>query len=115
MLPSTLASARQWSNRSVVLERDHHRVRWLWLVLLSMMLMTAPAALYLLQQNQCLELKYQVNELRSEQERLREAERRLRAQRAALQSPKMVEQWAARQDDLVRPAPQEIVALRERP
>jgi cell division protein FtsL len=106
-----LLDTRQWANRSVVLERDHHRVRWLWLVLLSMMVTTAPATVYLVQQNRCVELQYQANELRGEQERLREVERRLRAERAALQSPEAVARWAARQDDLVRPGHEQVFAL----
>lgn len=104
---------RRWTNRTVTREVDHHRARWLWGLLLGMVLASAPSAVYLLQQNECLRMSYEVNRLRTEQERLEELERRLRMRRDVLESLESIETWALKRHGLTWPAPGQVVVVRE--
>lgn len=99
---------RRWRNRSVVRERDEHHVRWLWGMLAGIVLALAPAAAYLLCQNDCLKVVYQTSRLEAEQERLQEETRRLEAKRAELESPARIDSWAQRKSGLVLPASEQV-------
>jgi hypothetical protein len=102
---------RGWSNRPIYRERDG---RGLWrsgALVLVLALVTLPGGFYLLEQNDCLELTYEISALRAEQDRLEEAERRLRATRATLESLATIERWAADEQTLVHPSPAEVVVV----
>jgi len=100
-----------WSNREVVREMDPRRGRLAWCLFLGIALAVVPSAVCLLQQNECLELNYQIADLRSERERLVELQRRLRAEIASRQSLDSIEEWAGR-NGLVRPSSHEAVVVR---
>jgi hypothetical protein len=108
-------SHRRWANRAVAREVDRDRARWLWGVVVAMLLAAAPFAAYLLEQNECLRLSYKASALREQREQLVERERRLRMERAELESLERIEGWAARRKSLVRPAPQQVVVVRRQP
>ena len=105
---------RRWSNRDVAREVDHGGRRWLWGMVLGVVVASTPLAMWQLQQNECLRLSYEAAELRAEQERLGEEERRLRARREKLRSLDSIEKWAAA-SGLVRPSPEQIVVVRDAP
>ena len=104
---------RRWTNRTVTREVDHHRARWLWGLLLGFVLASAPSAAYLLQQNECLRMSYEVNRLRTEQERLIELQRRLGMRRDMLESLESIEAWAVRRHGLAHPVPGQVIVVRE--
>ena len=106
---------RGWTNRSLGLERDSHRTRWIWILLLGLILAASPTAFYVLQQSECVKLSYEVNELRTEGEQLLEQERRLRFQRARLESLVSIEAWAVERHGLEHLAPQQVVVVRRAP
>ena len=108
-------SHRRWANRAVAQEVDRDRARWLWGVVVAMLLAAAPFAAYLLEQNECLRLSYKASALREQRDQLLEQERRLRMERAELESLERIEGWAARRQGLVRPAPQQVVVVRRQP
>ena len=102
---------RRWSNRPLVRERDDRLVRWLWGVLAGVVLALAPAGAYLVCQNECLQVVYQLNELAQKNEELTETARRLGVEQAVLETPPIIEAWAHEQPDLIHPeAPDVIVA-----
>jgi hypothetical protein len=70
-----------------------------------------PIAFYVLQQMNYVQVRYKIEELRGQQERLLEAERRLRIERAALEALPVVEQRAAQELNLARPAPERVVVV----
>jgi hypothetical protein len=97
-------------NRPPTRQMDRHRARWLWGLLGGMVLASGPSALYVLQQNECLRLSYEINALRERDEDLVEQMRRLVARRAALQSLDAIEEWAAGQG-LVAPRDDQVIVL----
>jgi cell division protein FtsL len=86
-------------------------VRLLWIMLLAIVVALAPGGVYMLLQSQCLELAYEIGDLRSENERLTEEQRRLTVQRARLESLPKIEAWAHRRKGLAQPAPEKVVVL----
>lgn len=104
---------RRWRNRSIVRERDEHHVRWLWGMLTGIVLALAPAGAYLLCQNDCLKVVYQVNRLVVEHEDLLEQARRLDAKRAELESPARIDAWARRDTGLVLPASEQVFIVQQ--
>jgi hypothetical protein len=106
-------ASRRWRNRSIVRERDEHQVRWLWGMLTGIVLALAPAGAYLLCQNDCLKLAYQVNRLELEHEDLLEQARRLDAKRAELESPARIDAWARRDPGLVLPASEQVFIVQQ--
>ncbi len=102
---------RRWRNQTLVRERDPHRLRMLGRMLLLAAIALAPVGALLVQQNRYLELTVEVEELRREQEQLRKEELRLRLERATLESLSGIESWAADQQDLERPAPEDLVIV----
>jgi hypothetical protein len=113
-LPHDLADGvpglRRWRNQPLERERDVHRTRALWRTLLAIVIATAPAGAYLLQQNECLKLSYAISELRVEQRRLAEHERQVTARYAGLESLRTIETWAS-ENGLERPQPDHVVVL----
>jgi len=106
---------RRWKNRPLVLERDTRLVRWLWIMLLAIVVAIAPGGVYLLLQSQCLELAYEIGDLHAEKERLIEEQRRLTVQRARLESLPEIEAWAHRRKGLVQSPPEKLVVLQPEP
>ena len=103
---------RRWKNRSVVRELDGRRARWLWLMVAGIALAAAPAGAWLVCQNSCLKLSYELNTTRDAHELLLEQERRLRYERARLASLPRIEAWARQKRGLVEPGAGEVVVIR---
>jgi cell division protein FtsL len=103
---------RRWVNRAIAREVDHDRARWLWGVFVAMLLAAAPFAAYLLEQNECLRLSYEVSALRQQHDELAEQDRRLRMQRARLESLEKIESWAVQRRGLVHPSPEQVIVVR---
>ena len=103
---------RRWKNRSVVRELDGARARWLWLMVVGIALASAPAGAWLVCQNSCLKLSYELNTMRDAHELLLEQERRLRYERARLASLARIETWARKERGLVEPRAGEVVVIR---
>jgi cell division protein FtsL len=108
-----IEGTRRWRNKGLIREHDVHRKRSLWRTLLAIVAACAPLAVYLLLQNDYVHLRYRIERLRAEHDRLVETERRLRVERATLQSLGRVEVRAERDLGLVRPAPNQLVVIRE--
>lgn len=102
---------RGWRNRPLVRELDPKRARVMRRMVVSLCLALAPAAVFLLQQNECLTLSYQVEALRAEQEALRKEERDLRVERAELESLTAIERWAVATRRLQRPRPENVMIV----
>jgi len=111
MRPVAGTGHRRWVNHAVAREVDRHRLRWIAAGTLALCVAASPLALYTLQKSECVSLSYELNRLREEQERLAETERRLRMRRTAGESLEAVETWAARQGELARPLPAQVVVL----
>lgn len=106
------SGGRRWSNRGVVRERDVRLVRWLWGMLVCLILSLVPAGAYLFCQNECLKVSYEINAVYTDTERLLEEERRLRVERAGLESPPKIEAWARREPGLIQPEPEKVLIVR---
>lgn len=98
-----LHTGHGWSNRPLVRERDKGRVRRLWKLALGMVIAFGPVATFLVNQNECLQIRYQVGRLESQRDRLEEQERLLRLDAARLEALERIERWAAKRRDLVKP------------
>jgi cell division protein FtsL len=99
---------RRWRNRPLELERDYRRMLWLWTMLAAMVVTVLPAGAYLLHQNKCLEVSYEVSALATAHDRMIEEERRLRVKRAQLASLPSIESWARREHGLSQPDAQSV-------
>ncbi|HKQ62739.1 MAG TPA: hypothetical protein VJS92_15720 [Candidatus Polarisedimenticolaceae bacterium] len=102
---------RGWKNHPLERERDQVRVRGLWRLLLGMLVAAAPAAVYLLEQNECLKAAYGLSAVKTEHEQLLEQERSLQLERARLQSLPSIERWALADGGLVSPQPEQVVMV----
>ena len=102
-----------WQNMTPARERDDRRVRWLWRMVIGLVLAFAPGGGYLLQQNECLKLSYAVEGLRIERDELLEEERRLTVERSGLESLAGIRAWAIR--DGLAPAEDRVVVVGEPP
>lgn len=107
------ATRRAWSNHALVRELDTQRKRWGWRVLLVVALTCAPIPIYLVQQNECLSVRYDLNRVLAEREQLVKEEHRLRIERARLESLLEIERWAEERAGLVRPAAENVVVVRK--
>jgi hypothetical protein len=107
----TASSHRRWSNRPLVRERDELRVRLLWRSLVAIVIAFAPAAAYLLEQNECLQLTYAISAHRAKQEELIELERKLKLERVRLESLASIERWAVRERRMVRPDAEHVIVI----
>lgn len=110
-----LTDSRQWRNRSLVRETDEHRLRSLWRTLLGVVIAIAPTAVYLVQQNECVKISYEVSALEEAYELLVKEEQKLRADRTELESLTEIERWASRERGLRQPTPEEVVVVRADP
>jgi hypothetical protein len=106
------SDSRGWCNRPLVRETDGRRVRSLWKALLAVVVAIAPTAAYLVQQNQCVKLSYQVADLEVAHEQLVKQELELRAERARLEVLQDIERWALTQRGLNQPASGDVVIVR---
>jgi len=112
--PAT-ASARRWRNSPVVRDLDRTRARWIWTVLIGVVVAATPFAVYVVQIMRYVETGYALEDLRGRQERLLESERRLRIERAVLEALPEVERRAASRLGLVRPSPDRVIVVRRNP
>jgi hypothetical protein len=110
-----LTGSRQWRNRSLVRETDEHRLRSLWRTLLGVVIAIAPTAVYLVQQNECVKISYEVSALEEAHELLVKQEQKLTADRTELESLTEIERWASRDRGLRQPPPEEVVVVRGDP
>ena len=101
----------RWRNRAVLREIDDRRVRRLGRIVLAMAVAAAPTAVYLVQQNESLEIRYEVNDLRAQRESLLKKERRLTLERARLESLTSIESWAKRKHGMIQPGPGSVVVI----
>ena len=107
------AKDRGWRNRSLVREPDAQQKRSLWHVLLALIVALSPTTFYMVQQNECLKISYELEELRSERERLVREEQRLRIDRASLESLTSIEEWAVHHRGLRRPGSEQVIVVTE--
>ena len=113
MTPSSPGpETRGWSNRPLVRETDGPRVRSLWKAFLAVVVAIAPTAVYLVQQNQCVMLGYEVSDLEMSYESLVKQELELRAETATLEQLDRIERWAVRKHGLEAPATEDVVIVR---
>ena len=100
---------RRWQNKPLTRERDHERMRGLWVFLLGLAIALTPFAVYLLQQMRYVETGYLIQDRRDTLQHLEERERRLRLERATLEALPRVERRATGELGL-RP-PEKVVVL----
>ena len=82
-------------------------------MLLGLALAFTPIAIYLVQQNECLSVKLDLDRVHAEREQLVKEEHRLRIERARLDSLLEIERWAEERAGLVRPAAEHVVVVRK--
>ena len=104
--------ARGWSNRSLVRETDDYRVRSLWRALLAVVVALAPTAVYLVEQNECMKISYEVNDLVVTHETLVKQEQELKVEKTQLESLADIERWALRERGLRQPEPEDVIVVR---
>ncbi len=103
---------RGWSNRSLVRETDPYRVRSLWRTLLAAIVALAPTAVFLLEQNECMKISYEVNDLAVAHETLVKQEQELKVEKTRLESLADIEHWALRERGLRQPEPGNVIVVR---
>jgi cell division protein FtsL len=111
MQPGETGPQPQWRNRAVTREIDDRRVRRLARVVLALAVAAAPTAFYLVQQNECLKIRYEVNDLLEQRDLLLKEERRLSLEQASLESLWGVERWAKRKHGMIQPGAGSVVIL----
>jgi hypothetical protein len=102
---------RRWRNRELVRELDSRRSRSLWWLLLGIIAALAPLAVYLIEQIQYVQIRYETENVRRDYNRFLEAEQRFRVQRAMLENLPKVED-KARRLGLVQPTPENVLVIR---
>ncbi len=108
-------AAHGWRNIAVLREHDHRGTRWLFGMVAGIVVALSPFVFYLLRQIDYVQVKYQIEELRTQNDRLVDTERRLRMEQATLESLPRVEERAVRDLGLVRPSPERVVVIRSVP
>ena len=103
---------RGWTNRFLVRETDGYHMRSLWRTLLVVMIALAPTAVYLLEQNECTKISYEVNDLAETQEALVKQEQELKVEKTQLESLADIERWAVRERGLRQPESEDVVVVR---
>ncbi len=103
---------RRWTNTRIEREVDPHRSRWLYGGLMALLIAVLPAVAWVLHQNECLRLSYELNSVRSDCERLQEHGRRVAVKRAELESLARVETWARKHGGLQLPDAESVVVVR---
>jgi hypothetical protein len=101
---------RRWTNARIERAFDLHRARWLVRGSLGLLVAVLPAVTWILLQNECLRLSYELTRLRVESERLEERERRLMLEQAELEALDGIEAWAER-SGFVRPLPDRVFVV----
>ena len=101
---------RRWQNRPLVRERDAQRARWMWGMLALLIVAFLPTGLYLFEQNNCLQLSYEMETIEEQRQTLAEAQRRLEVRYADVASMQRIERWATEQR-LARPASEQILVV----
>jgi hypothetical protein len=87
-------------------------MRSLWRTLLVAMIALAPTAIYLLEQNECTKISYEVSDLAETQEALVKQEQELKVAKTQLESLSEIERWAVRERGLLQPEPEDVVVVR---
>ena len=105
-------STRGWSNRFLVRETDGYHMRSLWRTLAVVMIALAPTAVYLVEQNECTKISYEVSDLEETQEVLVKQEQELKVAKTQLESLADIERWAVRERGLLQPEPEDVVVVR---
>ena len=82
----------------------------MWATLALLIAAAAPTGLYLHEQNSCLQLSYEIEEVKKQREKLTEGQRRLEVERASVASMTRIERWATQQR-LARPESEQIVVV----
>jgi len=103
---------RGWSNRFLIRETDGYHMRSLWRTLLVAMIALAPTAVYLVEQNECTKISYEVNDLTVTQETLVKQEQELKVAKTQLESLADIEVWASRERGLLQPEPEDVIVVR---
>ena len=103
---------RGWRNRSLVRETDDYRLRSLWRTLLVVVVALAPTAVYLLEQNECMKISYEVNDLVVTHETLVKQDQELKVEKTQLESLADIERWALRERGLRQPEPEDVIVVR---
>lgn len=101
-----------WSNRFLVRETDGYHMRSLWRTLLVAMIALAPTAVYLVEQNECTKVSYEVNDLAVTHEALVKQEQELKVAKTQLESLAEIEVWASRERGLLQPEPENVIVVR---
>jgi hypothetical protein len=108
---AVIRPVRGWHNRPIVRETDERRVRHLWRVLFAVIVAITPTAVYLVQQNECVKMAYEVSDLEVSLENLVKTEMELKAQAVGLESLERIERWAIRERGLEQPASEDVVVV----
>jgi len=103
---------RGWSNRPLVRETDEYRMRSLWRTLLAVVVALAPTAVFLVEQNECMKISYEVNDLVVTHETLVKQEQELKVEKTQLESLADIERWAERERGLRQPEPKDVIVVR---
>ena len=103
---------RGWSNRFLVRETDGHHMRSLWRTLLAVVIALAPTAVYLVEQNECMKISYEVHDLAVAHEDLVKQEQELKVEKPRLESLADIESWALRERGLRQPEPHDVIVVR---
>ena len=103
---------RGWSNRFLVRETDGYHMRSLWRTLLVVVVALAPTAVYLVEQNQCMKISYEVNDLVVTHETLVKQEQELKVAKTQLESLADIEVWASRERGLLQPEAKDVIVVR---
>jgi hypothetical protein len=103
---------RGWSNRFLVRETDSRHIRSLWRTLLAVVIALAPTAVYLVEQNECMKISYEVNDLAVAHETLVKEEQELKVSKTQLESLADIEHWALRERGLLQPEPEDVIVVR---
>ncbi len=101
-----------WSNRFLVRETDGYHMRSLWRTLLVAMIALAPTAVYLVEQNECTKVSYEVTDLAVTHEALVKQEQELKVAKTQLESLAEIEVWASRERGLLQPEPENVIVVR---
>jgi len=99
-----------WRNRELVRQTDRRSIRNLWILLLGIVAALAPMAIYVIEQIQFVQVRYQIESVRKDHARFQEAAERYRVQRATLECPTRVAA-RARNLGLVEPSPDRIIIV----
>ncbi len=100
-----------WKNQTLVREPDRQHWRRSWRIFLSVAVAFAPSIVYVIQVNECLELRYQLAASRAEIEQRAEEEQRLTVERARLEALDEVEIWAVHKRGLRFPEPEQVIVV----